>query len=167
MRKVAVARCAFVVLTVSTLAASGAEKTVTNKVRGVEISVPEAWWATDTPALKQNAIQCTSPGDELEVIVTVQDTESGVTSKQFGDNMMVIFMTQSGKILAEGTDSKLGRNDAYKIIRKDERTKAIEHYLVAGKKGYVLFISGSMESVDLHAKDIDAIVKSFKLIEAK
>ncbi|HLX59910.1 MAG TPA: hypothetical protein VKX17_01390 [Planctomycetota bacterium] len=169
MRKVSVARCAFVVLTLSTLAVSGADKTVTIKEAGFEITFPEAWKQLDKERLFGSAVRF-SYSNDVFVSVDAVNLKVGTTLDSFVDNQ-----TRELGELTEVTATekvKIGESEARKVLFQifvgtvAGHPTRLDYYLVSGKRGFVISIR-SGEAATYPAKDIDAIVRSFKLIEAK
>ncbi|HLX61298.1 MAG TPA: PsbP-related protein [Planctomycetota bacterium] len=174
MRKVAVARCALVVLTLSMLAASGADKTVTNKEFGFEITFPESWVVTTVERGFAAGIRGDANKHGLLLQVRGCGVSAGGDSKKLADTVDAKKRTLINEKLIEKADVKLDGKEAYRVIReydyddKGVRFKGVFYFLVAGERGYMLAIASSADVFEKYdAKDIDAIVKSFKLIEAK
>ncbi|HLX62514.1 MAG TPA: hypothetical protein VKX17_14655 [Planctomycetota bacterium] len=175
MRKVAVARCAFVVLTLSMIAASGADKTVTDKDFGFQIVFPLSWAVLEKNSEDAIATGAYSSKDgRPSVTVKVYSIKEGITANDF-------FKSRFGNIFfwRETGEAKVGNMTAYKAVHEVTQTPGdgwdadledlteIIYCIVAGKRGYVITSSYEKHAHDKYAKDIDAIVKSFKLIEAK
>ncbi|HLX61555.1 MAG TPA: PsbP-related protein [Planctomycetota bacterium] len=162
MRKVAVARCAFIVLTLSTFAASGADKTVKNSEYGYEITFPETW-----KVRQSEGVQVIADSPLAHSYVTVD-----VNARDIAEGTLLKDFVEKNKLdipVAEEVDLKLGGKDARKVTYKytPENVVLVHYFLVSGKRGYLIVLDWLKIDSDVHAKDIDAIVKSFKLIEAK
>ncbi|HLX62006.1 MAG TPA: hypothetical protein VKX17_12060 [Planctomycetota bacterium] len=184
MRKVAVARWAFVVLTLLMLAASGADKTVTDKEHAFELTFPKSWtvYGKQKGDDESVATRACSNGSRVTATVDCYSVKEGTTikdlySSKFGN---LWFWLKTG-------EAKINDITAYQGIREEAPDKAIikgldgeewevgdievqrmEIYcIVAGKRGYVISFFCEKPDYEKYAKDIDAIVKSFKLIEAK
>jgi len=178
MRKVAVARCAFVVLTLSMLAASGADKTVTNKELGFEITFPEAWTVKENyaPGFAISAISTKASGAQTyeSATLTVVPRVDGEHVKAMAERMIRHGWTNEGHFaLDESLETIIGDATGYKVAISWEpehgggARKRVIYYLLSEKRIFKLEITINKADFDLYAKDIDAIVKSFKLIEAK
>ena len=163
MRKVAVARCAFVVLTLSTLAASGADQVVTIKEAEFEITFPEKWKVikdAKTPVF----FTAKSSDSSVEAGVDNQGSKNFKTLKDFVDFK---FGDKKNEIVSN-IETKVGERDALKVTREFAGFLVVENYcFVAGTCVYCIWFQMTKADSKKNAKDIDAIVKSFKLIEAK
>ncbi|HLX61687.1 MAG TPA: hypothetical protein VKX17_10430 [Planctomycetota bacterium] len=192
MRKVAVARCAFVVMTLSMLAASGADKTVTKKEKGFEISFPESWTVDEKiPGTVLELAMSVPNGiakgtsNTVTVDVRVTELEEGATLDRYKDSQMAPFIESiKAKIellknkrvnkfeMSRSEPSKLSGIDAVKVSHTGDDNENVRytrdwHFIVVGKRGYTVCRFASKENFDKHIAELDAIVKSFKLIEAK
>jgi hypothetical protein len=173
MRKVSVARCAFVVLTLSMLAGCGEDKKVTDKEHGFEITYPETW-VVKAESADESACGTTNPeGANYYALVNVKvrklsdgtDLKS-FFEREFEPNKQKPFET------VESASVKFGANDARKVViewdgKKKVRYRNEAYFLVSGNRGYIIGVSTLKNDWEKSAKDIDAIVKSFKLIETK
>ncbi|HLX63045.1 MAG TPA: PsbP-related protein [Planctomycetota bacterium] len=174
MRKVAVARCAFVVLTLAMLAASGADKTVTNKEQGFEITFPYTW----RMQLKRNK-DLGAFGelgeDRSQAMLFVMSMEKGAIAT-LKDHVNAVYV-EGGALnykITEKVEQTLAGVAAFKITYerdtveyKSARGKFVDYALIANDRVYTIVAQAPKDDYDKYAKDIDAIVKSFKLIEAK
>jgi hypothetical protein len=160
------------------LAASAADKTVTNKELGFEITFPETWTLQKKPAAIE-AVKGESPriaGAQATSItrVVVTDVKEGITSKAFAELLTAgeskdfnnyVFIDQGEIKLNDSNAFK--RTFEYEPVVTKRRVTFTSYYFVAGKRGYVIDIGVSNVDSALYAKDFDAIVKSFKLLPAK
>ncbi|HLX61327.1 MAG TPA: hypothetical protein VKX17_08610 [Planctomycetota bacterium] len=182
MGKVDWARGAFVVLMVSMLAASGADTTVTNKELGFEITFPKAWGVDGEDIEKRNEEHLKSFGriygtaargkspridgteDCAEIMVRVLDLTKSATLKDF-----VISHSGADFKYDDKNETKLGKLSIYKTTEDalGLRMRFVHYLLIGDKYGYDVVIHSYSKDYDKYAKDIDAIVKSFKLIDTK
>jgi len=164
------ARGSLLGLLCAALAISAADKTVTNKELGFEITFPETWTAQEKPAAPV-VLQFVSPRARLAlasaaISITVNDLQL-VTAKEYVEDLF----SKNEKLkrgLVDSDEIKVGDQDAMKctFIRTPGGllTKEVMYVIVANDHGYFISIGAAKNDFDHYAKDIDAIVKSFKLL---
>jgi hypothetical protein len=176
MRKVSVARYAFVVLTLSMFAASGADKTVTDKVHGFEITFPEAWKVNDEekdgPNTRGASAVAQGAKEPMLVNVLCAKRTGGGSAKEFANRYAEYGkMTAKDFKVTETLEFKVGETDAFKMAftfsYANQITQFQETYVFTKARRYIITANCTAADFDKYAKDIDAIVKSFKLIKAK
>ncbi|HLX63293.1 MAG TPA: hypothetical protein VKX17_18625 [Planctomycetota bacterium] len=174
MRKVAGARCAFVVLTLAMVAAGGADKTVTNKEIGCEFIIPESWTVLEDTNHRVSAYASRRVNDTGEFSVELTKLSGPMTAKEYAASNIAEYRTRllNYNVIDQG-DEKICGHDAYRIVgsfdtfASGRAVKFTWHILIVGTRVYCISEMAPKQDYDLYAKDIDAIVKSFKLIEAK
>jgi len=160
------------------LAASGADKTVTDKEHGFEITFPETWTVGEklTGRIKAKAAAPFAEGTTYiaSVTVVVADVKQDTVLKDYVDNDMIPFgRTFKNYELSDSVKTKISDADAYAVTffldqnEVDLRLKCVIYYLVAGRRSYTITFVATKVDYPKFAKDIDAIVKLFKLLEAK
>lgn len=171
MRKNAIASCAFLVLTLT--AASGADKTVTNKELGFEITFPEQWSVRDksrTPkryAILLETDVVAGASGVASITVNVVSVDEGTTLKTFVDAQTVF---KDSRITTERADAKVGGASACKVtitLAEMTRLKLERYFVVFGTRGYTIDVSFDKADSAVYSKEIDAILKSFKFVDAK
>ena len=175
MRIESLTRIAVLVLcaTFATFGASGADKPVSNKELGFEVTFPETWTVIEKKIKKIEDIHlgvlalsptATGATSSANLELCVSDVNEGTTLKAFVENMKVVQP-------AEKTELQIGGIEAYKLVSKggapERPTKYVSYFLVRGARGYFIGFSALKDDYDKYAKDIDTIVKSFKIIETK
>jgi len=162
MRTKPVEFISFGMLCLVTLAASGAEKTVTDKERGFEITFPEAWIVEQPTNIR--TVSAKAADAKVKLGIDTQELKDGMTLKDFVDFKFADKDKDSVKIV----ETKLAGVDARKVTITFGGFLVVENYcIVANRRSYCIFFEMMKSDSDKYAKDIDAIVKSFKLIEAK
>ena len=166
----------FSILCVS-LATSGADKTVTNKDLGFEITFPEAWKIEEN--LKGVAVHGILPkaaGSKgyASVNVAASAIKEGSVLKDFAETSMQEIKKEAKYFeISDQGEIELAGMKVYKVAfilerrQANDRFKNSTHFLIVGTHCFVISAGGFKEDFDIYTKDIDAIVKSFKLIEAK
>jgi hypothetical protein len=154
--------------------ARGADNTVTDNERGFVITFPETW---DVGKSKDGyAIQGKSPiiaGTKTQAfgVVDVSEVKEGISAKVYAESKDFNGNNLKNFVLVDGTEFKAGDRKGYKVVYTEDSTipgfQGTCFFMVSGKRGYVVMIGFQKDDSGKYAKDVDAIFKSFKLIEAK
>lgn len=154
--------------------AIGADKTVSNKQFGFEITFPETW-IEDLHLREHIVLQWASPKAVKAALIAVVnviaiDMEKGETAKEFVDKCLKADESLQRELVSK-TESKISEVNAmivtFEISDETPVFKRVQYVLVSGKRGYLITAAAQKDDYDKYAKDIDAIVKSFKIIETK
>jgi len=175
MGKDALVPCTFIVLTLSMLAAGGAEIVVARN--GCEVTFPDSWTVDKHPDANDAGGQLiihamnvvSSLGDNSSFKVHLIDHAAKDNDlRGFVDHQLINHYQLNNSKLVERAKTKLGDVDAYKVtIGPPQADKLVVYFILRGDKGYEIVVKPARDIDEKTAKEIDAIVKSFKLIEAK
>lgn len=145
-------------------AASGADKVVTNKENGFEITIPESWEGSSTSFSKIGS----DKGRPLATMtVGVGPNNLGITLLEWVESSIRTMANMSPDArIAEKTELKIGHLNAYRITYV-HRIHQAQYVFVTDKRACLIIINGTKDNYDKYTEEIDAIVKSFKFIESK
>ena len=158
--------------------ARAADKTVTNKELGFEITFPEAWQAVETPP-KARVFCIKAPneagckGSSNVSVIRYEVKENEVLNDLVNEAKQGLKDDLKFFNVIEQIEFELAGVKAFKFIYVGEGTKTKDrfkisnYHLIKGTRGYIISAGGLEADFDKYAKDIDIIVKSFKLIDAK
>lgn len=157
-------------------------KAVSRKELGFEITFSDTW-AVKTSIQKRDTnggeITATAPvaqgaKDYAYVTAESEDLPEGVTLKAFVQEMLSGFSKANLNYeLIENVELKLSGADAVKAVYLSDRgdtkirSKCAAYFLIVGRRGYMLRLFAYKDDYDKYANEFDAIVKSFKLLDAK
>jgi hypothetical protein len=168
---------AIILLSLQTLTARGADKIITNTDYGVQIAIPESWTGD---ARKDHATPITAGGPVANYAVTVRVTiralHPNTTLAAFADSEVKYYqkdfdiLEQKPAILSEQKAVKVNMTWQKKFEKDTDADKQlyITYYTVSGTSGYSLrfdVLHRDRGDAEKYAKDIDAVVKSFKLLK--
>ena len=144
-------------------AAWGGEKTVALKERGFQISFPEAW-------KKFGHALWDSPDGDAYAYVEVADLKEGESLRSFFKSSTNREWFKDATLVT----LDVGRLDgvpAIKLVVDDKpprrELRILIYYVVAGGRSYGIWMGGPKADFEKHAKEFDAIVKSFKLLKTE
>ena len=172
MHKVALAHCAFILLLTAGCGDGGNSKTVSLKELGFEITVPETWAVEENIQAKQVRAEYTKPGKSKAVLgVYVTGIAEGKTLMDMVNGIAAGIQNRykTSFEMGEKVAVKLAGTDAYKMTCYYDVPKQQDasYFVIVGRRCYMISVSASKSDYDAYANEFDAIVKSFKLIEAK
>lgn len=157
-------------LAFATCISFAAEKAVSNGE--YEIKFPESWSVSETKVFngtsaRSQLADTTHPKSKVEM-----QAYGGPEQKEFTLQEFVKFhqhADRSGTKTVEKSEVKVSDVDAIKLVqihtgfRENVAYRSEHYYLVSGKRHFVIEFFMRNEDHDAFAKEIDAIVKSFKL----
>jgi len=156
--------------------ADAADKTITNKHNGFEITFPASWVATELPDGRAIGVSKASQrgddwaNDKSSVTVEVKKMTEGATLKDLLAERNTPEMRQhKGSTYKPEVYTKIAGVDACKItvlVDSPART-CVNYLLVSGGRSYVISTNAPTETYDQFSATLEAVIKSFKLIEAK
>jgi hypothetical protein len=153
------------------LAACGsmaADKTVTSKKLGFEITFPETWEnEMKHPNGTAKGRRVDGAKDYANIEVVVEDISADATLKSFVEDQLKPFKNVARFKIVEQIELKLGETNAFKVTftKSSSAAQYTYYFLVSSKRGYIITTYVLKEDYDKYAKDIDAIVQSFKLLK--
>src|SRR5579862_531974 len=151
-------------------------KTESFKPLGFEMAFPPEWKPANRPPRCVIAFRRFSPDERTTVLVTLS-----VTDQKKQPQTLAEFVEKSLKgidaglkdyKLVEKAETKLSGEDAIKVTYTFDAgpfgtERNVGYYVVWRKRSYLLRTFGVIGDYDTFAKEIDAIVASFKLVEPK
>lgn len=165
MRTEALKRIGLGIVCVAALAACGAEKIITEKELGYQITLPDGW------------VEDTKYGRGRYFVSRAEFTYgwfwADVTSVQEGESLRSFIQSRRSRkslesfTLVDIQKVKLDGAGGIKLTVKQEGCKRAIYYVIANGHGYVITLGSHPTDFDSYVKEFDAIAKSFKLIVAK
>ena len=180
MRKASLKRIAGMVLCVVFVAFNtrAADKTVTNKELGFEITFPEAWTVDEKPpgglAIRGASRLAKDAKGAAVIVLRFTEGAEAIPLSEYVEGILPGLKKVTPNFeLVENIELKLGRATACRLTflydhpKLGGRCKAVSYILVDRKHRYTISTSLSTDDFDKYTKDFDNIFQSFKIIDAK
>jgi hypothetical protein len=151
-------------------ASHAADKTVTNKELGFEITFPETWTITEKPAKPMVAEGAAKKlvGAKSTAGLNVSHYDWDSDLEAMASAVIEGYETNlAGFKTLERINVTLSEHKAIKITGVQNKTnlQSISYCVLLGRHGYLFTCMALKEDYDKYIKDMDAIVKSFKILK--
>lgn len=143
-----------------------------NKKLGFEVVFPSSWIVGDSSD-GEDYFYGTSVGDEAkrfaEIRLIVKSLSERVSLREFVDDKYPRDMEDFNEDfeIREKVDCRVGGTDGFKVTTIYGEYQDVDYVVVTEMRSYEMTFTSLKRDYVKYAEDIDAIVKSFKLIEAK
>lgn len=148
-------------------ATAPAAETVTHTKLGCEITFPDGWTEDMHPpgelARRERHVKSVRNSAHITVRVSYE-LEEGFTAREIADAYIARIKNSDEFRIAE---CKVGGADGYRATFNEGQSHCVHCFVVSGRRLYSIEAHVQKPDYDASAAEIDSVIQSFKLLDAK